>query len=59
MADETKKWYLSRTIWVMGIGLAATLFQMAYGFVISPEEELALVTVIGLALRAITSKPLS
>jgi hypothetical protein len=31
---------------------------MAYGFIIAPDEELAIVTVIGLCLRAITKEPL-
>ena len=53
-----KKWYMSKTIWVMGIGLVATLAQMVAGFVISPDEELALVAVVGLVLRAFTSQPL-
>lgn len=53
-----KKWYMSKTIWVMAIGLVATLAQMVAGFVIAPEEELAIVAVIGLVLRVLTSQPL-
>ena len=53
-----KPWYLSKTLWINVIALSALLIQSQYGFVISPEEQLGIITVANLILRAITGKEL-
>jgi len=61
MADgivETKKFYESKTFWVNIIAMVALVIQEKYGFVIAPEEQVAVIAIINLVLRAITKKPL-
>lgn len=53
-----KKWYLSRTLWVNVIALAALLLQSQIGFELTSEETAAILTVINLIMRAITKQPL-
>ena len=53
-----KKWYLSKTFWINAIALIALLVQNSYGFVISPEEQGAIIVVINLILRAVTKEGL-
>jgi hypothetical protein len=53
-----KKWYRSKTLWTMALALVALVAQMAYGFVLAPEEELGILAVIGLVLRAFTKEGL-
>lgn len=55
MTDEKKKWYKSKTVWVNIITLIALLAQTQMGFVISPEEQVALLAFVNLAMRAITT----
>ena len=53
-----KKWYLSKTLWINGIAVAAMIIQAQYGFVINPEEQLAILAVVNLIIRAITKEEL-
>jgi len=53
-----KKWYLSKTMWVNLITFVALLVQSVYGFVISPEEQAAILVIINLILRAVTKEEL-
>ncbi len=52
---EGKKWYKSKTVWVNIITIVALITQMQIGFVMEPEEQLGIIAVINLGLRAITS----
>ena len=54
----SKKWYLSKVLWVNSIAIVAFVLQTQYGFVVSGEEQLALLAVINLLLRAITKEGL-
>ena len=54
-----KKWYESKTVWtniVAGITVAG---QMKYGFIISPEVQLLVMSGINLVLRKLTSDPIT
>lgn len=52
---ETKEWYKSKTVWINIIALAALIAQTQTGFIISPEEQVAVIVVINLILRFITN----
>lgn len=56
MAEEKKKWYRSKTVIVNILVLLAMILQTQTGFIISPEEEIAVITLINLVLRAITNQ---
>ncbi len=56
---ETKKWYASKMLWVNAIAFVAMLIQSQTKFVISPSEQVGLLAVINLILRAITKAPLT
>uniref|UniRef100_A0A7V3JAA7 Uncharacterized protein n=1 Tax=candidate division CPR3 bacterium TaxID=2268181 RepID=A0A7V3JAA7_UNCC3 len=58
METTAKPWYLSKTIWVNLIAFIAMIVQNLTHFVISPEEEAAILAVINLILRMITKKPI-
>jgi len=53
-----KKWIRSKTLWVNIIAIVAIILQAEYGFVISPEVEVAALGMINLILRAITKEGL-
>jgi len=53
-----KKWYRSKTIWVNLIAAGAMIVQSQTGFVISPEEQAAILAVVNLVLRAVTGEPI-
>jgi len=55
---ELKKWYKSKTLWANIIYLIALLVQEKYGFIISIEEQLAVLAIINLILRAVTKEEL-
>lgn len=56
---QTKIWYYSKTIWVNAIFLIALVVQSQAGFIIDPVEQAAVLTVINLILRSITTTGLS
>lgn len=56
--DPSKKWYLSRTIWINIIALAAFAVQSKYGFVVSPGEQLVVIGFVNLIMRFFTGKEL-
>ena len=60
MADEvtTKKWYKSKTIIVNVITVVALIAQTQTGFIIAPDEQMGILAVINLALRAVTTSGL-
>lgn len=51
-----KKWYASRTLWANALHIVATVIRAKYGYVMSPEIEVALLAMGNAALRAITKE---
>jgi len=60
MTDEVipKPFWKSKTIWVNTIFFAALVIQTQAGFIVSPEEQIAILAVVNLVLRAVTNEPL-
>ena len=57
MEVVNKKWYVSKTVWVNVVATIGIIAQAATGkIVISPEVQVAIISVINLALRAITKE---
>lgn len=54
--NKKKKWYYSKTMWANLIVLAALIIQNAYGVVLSPSEQIAILTVINILLRIATKE---
>jgi len=54
-----KKWYRSKTLWVNLIAILVLIIQTQTGFIISPEEQAAILAVINLILRWITGEPIT
>ena len=54
-----KKWYRSKTLWVNLIAILVLIIQTQTGFIISPEEQVAILAVINLILRWITGEPIT
>lgn len=53
-----KKWIRSKTLWINIIAIVAIILQAEYGFVVSPEIEVAALGAINLILRAVTKEGL-
>lgn len=53
-----KRWFLSKTLWVNAVAIAAMLLQHQYGLVIDVEEQMAILAVINIIVRLVTSQPL-
>ncbi len=51
-----KQWYESKTLWVNAIALVAMLIQSFTGFVISANDQIAILAVINIILRAVTGE---
>jgi hypothetical protein len=56
---ETKKWYLSKTLWANAIALGGTIVNQLYGVELSAEEVAGVFAVINIILRIVTKQPLS
>jgi hypothetical protein len=54
-----KPFYQSKTFWINVIAMASLAVQCKYGFIISPEEQVAVLGVINLILRAITKEEIT
>jgi len=54
-----KKWIKSKTFWINIISIAAIILQAEYGFIVSPELELAALGIINLILRKYTKEGLT
>lgn len=53
-----KKWYLSKTLWVNAIALAAMGIQNATGFEVSPEIQVYVLGAVNVILRLVTKEEL-
>lgn len=58
MAEEIKKFWRSKTLWVNMIALVAMVVQAKYGFIIALEEQAAILVIANLVLRALTKEGL-
>lgn len=56
---NNKKWWKSKTLWINLIAVGAIIVQIKYGFIVSPEEEIAVLAVVNLIVRAFTKTGLS
>lgn len=56
---ETKKWYLSKTLWLNVLAGVATLVQTQTGLVADPELQGALLVIANIVLRAISKTALT
>ena len=55
-----KKWYHSKTLWVNGIAALAIIVQAITGQEwLDAEAQTAIIVVVNLILRVITSQPIS
>lgn len=57
--NDGKKWYTSKTLWANVVLIVSILLQMKLGFLIEPEIQALVVTLINIVLRKITKQPLS
>ena len=55
----TKKFWQSRTMWVNLLAALAIMVQSQAGFVIDENEQVAIIIIINIVLRAITSEGLT
>ena len=56
---DMTKWYLSKTIWVNAVAIAAGFAAKQFGLEIDASTQVAILGVINLALRIITKTPIS
>lgn len=56
---ETKKWYTSKTIWINIVALAGLIVQTQTGFILTPEIQAMALTLVNLAVRAVTKQELT
>ncbi len=59
MTTQQKPFWTSKTLWVNLIAIIAMIVQDKTGFVIPPEEQLTILGMINLILRAITKETLT
>ncbi len=57
---ETKKWYMSKTMWTNGLAGLAGIFQGITGEAwMNPEAQVGILALINLVLRAVTKTGIS
>lgn len=56
---ETKKWYMSKTVWINIVALAGLIAQTQTGFILTPEIQAMALTLVNLAVRAVTKQELT
>lgn len=54
-----KKWYLSKTLWVNVIALAASLLSEVAGVEVDAQTQVSLLVVVNLILRLVTKTELT
>ena len=54
-----KKWIKSKTLWVNIISIISIIIRAEYGYVLTPEAEIALLGAINLILRIITKEEIT
>lgn len=53
-----KKFYESKTFWANLLAAGAIIVQIKYGFILSPEVQALILTVLNVGLRNITDRPI-
>ncbi len=53
-----KKFWQSKTFWVNLIAIVALVLQQYTGYVITPEKQVAILSVINVVLRFVTKEPI-
>ena len=56
--NEKKKFWLSKTFWLNILVIIAMIIQYFTGFVIDPGQQVIILGVINVILRAITKQPI-
>lgn len=56
---DTKSIFTSKTVWTNVVAVAATFLAPKLGFAIGAEEQVAILAVVNLVLRAITKQPVA
>ena len=56
---RTKTWWISKTVWFNVIALIALILQSQYGYIITVEEQAAVLVVANLVLRGVTGEGLT
>jgi len=54
MTEQEKPWYYSKTIWANLLVFMALILQGQFGFVLGAAEQIAILTVVNIILRAVT-----
>lgn len=57
--ENTKKWYTSKTVWINIVALAGLIVQTQTGFILTPEIQAMALTLVNLAVRAVTKQELT
>jgi len=58
VTKTTKKWYLSKTLWINFIAILVIIAQANFGFIIGPEYQVGLLGIINLIVRSVTGQPI-
>jgi hypothetical protein len=53
-----KKFWASKTFWANVVAAAAVALQIKWGFVLGPEYQMLVLTLVNLGLRKITNEPI-
>jgi hypothetical protein len=53
-----KTWYTSKTLWVNMIAVGAMFLQQKVGYILSPEDQIAILGVVNVVLRVVTKTEL-
>lgn len=56
---DSTKWYASKTLWVNLIAIAGAQIANRLGFTLSAADQVTILGIVNLALRAITKQPIA
>jgi len=59
MVQEEKPWYYSKTIWANLLIFLALILQGQFGFTLGAAEQIAILTVVNIILRAVTKNAIN
>lgn len=51
---QQKLWYCSRMLWINIISIAVIIAQGQFGYIISPQSQVAILAIINIILRGVT-----
>jgi len=58
MTQKVKKWWASKTLWANALAIIAIIAQGQFGYVLTPEAQVAILGLINFVLRIITKEPI-